>query len=304
VTPPGPDHRHAHREIEAAEAASAALGIDPDAPEAPRVGIVLGSGLGPFADGLEDARSVATTDLPHFPASTVAGHAGHLVTGRVSGVPVIVQKGRVHGYEGYPSRSITHALRVLARMGIRSLLLTNAAGAMRSDLRPGSLMLVRDHVNLSFQKLVDDVDARDLVPRERGGGRAAAGPGIDPEGSWIYSDRLAASAREAARHLGIRLEEGTLSFGRGPSYETPAEVRLYRKVGGDAACMSTVPEAVVARLLGLEVMAMSCISNLGTGLSATPLTHDEVTEIADQVSGTFRRLLTETVRRAFGREHT
>lgn len=290
-------------EVEATAAAVArALDIDPGGADAPRVGIVLGSGLGPFADGLDDARSVATAELPHFPVSTVAGHAGRLVVGRVAGVRVLVQQGRVHGYEGYPMRTVTHAVRLLARLGVRSLLLTNAAGAMRSDLLPGSLLLVRDHVNLSFRPLLDGRDVAELVPPARASAAARLDPGREEGGSWVYSDRLADTIREAARGLGVPLAEGCLVYGRGPSYETPSEVRLYREVGGDAACMSTVPEAVVARLLGLEVAAISCISNLGTGLSQTPLTHAEVTEIAHQVSGTFRRLLTETVRRAFGRE--
>jgi purine-nucleoside phosphorylase len=227
--------------------------------------------------------------------STVAGHAGRLVAGYVADVPVVVLQGRVHGYEGYSPLEVTWAVRVMAGLGARGLFLTNAAGAMTTALRPGDLMLVRDHVNLSFSRLVPPADLLERVPRTRGG----AGEGADPFGGGVYAERLGDCAREAACTLGLALREGVLVLGRGPTYETPAEVALYRRAG-DAACMSTVPEAIAGRLLGLEVLALSCISNLGTGLSPSPLTHDEVTTIAAEVSGRFRALLTETIRRAYG----
>lgn len=278
------------RELDASIAAAArALDVTP------LCGLVLGSGLGGFADTLEDARSVSTGALPHFPASTVTGHAGRLVGGRIAGVPVVVLQGRVHGYEGYPVAMVTWAVRVMAGLGARGLFLTNAAGAMTTALRPGDLMLVRDHVNLSFQRLATTADLRERVPIGRGG--LASVP--DPLVAGVYDERLASCARQAALDVGVPLREGVLVFGRGPAYETPMEVSLYRRAG-DAACMSTVPEAIAGRLLGLDVLALSCIANLGTGLSATPLSHDEVTEIAGAVSGRFTALVTETVRRAYG----
>ncbi len=278
---------------ETADAVRDALGLSDEAE--PRAGVVLGSGLGPFADALDDARAVPTDALPHVPVSTVAGHAGRVVAGRVEGVPVVVLQGRVHRYEGYDAGAVTHMVRVMAALGVRGVVLTNAAGAMRSDLTPGSLMLVADHISLGLTPTIAGGDVASLVPAGRGGARGDA-----LGGDWLYSPRLRAAAHEAAAATGIALREGCLVFGRGPSYETPAEVRLYRWLGGDAACMSTVPEAIAARLSGPEVLAISCISNLGTGLSPHKLTHDEVTEIAGKVSASFRRLLTETVRRAYG----
>jgi len=219
-----------------------------------------------------------------------------MVAGHMDGVEVLLLQGRVHGYEGYGLAEVTHAVRVMAELGVGGLLLTNAAGAMTTALRPGDLMLVRDHVNLTFRSLATPEDVRSRVGPRRGGG---ATDGDGPEGD-VYSPRVAGHVRAAAGNVGIALRDGVLGYGLGPSYETSAEVRMYRSLGAHAACMSTVPEAVVARLLGLEVSAVSCITNLGTGLSAAPLSHEEVTEIADQVADPFQRLIRETVRRAFG----
>jgi purine-nucleoside phosphorylase len=260
----------------------------------PVVGVILGSGLGPFADELEEARSIPTAELPHFPTSTVAGHAGRLVAGSVGGVRALVLKGRVHEYEGYSFGEITTGVRVMAALGVRGLFLTNAAGSVRRELSPGSILLVRDHVRPGFDAVLRSARSRELAEGVAFG--RATTPGVE---TGPYSERLQAITREAARELRIGLEEGRLVYSRGPSYETAAEVRWYRWMGGHAACMSTVSEAIAGRLLGCEVVALSCITNYGTGLSRSELTHDEVTTIANQVSGDFRRLLTETIRRAY-----
>jgi purine-nucleoside phosphorylase len=257
------------------------------------VGVVLGSGLGAFADAIRGARAVSTADVPGFPASTVPGHAGRLVGGALRGVPVLAFQGRVHGYEGYSEAAVTFGIGVLAVMGARGVILTNAAGAVDPALRRGDLMLVNDHLNLSFRRST-------LLAREtsnvdgRRAGETKGRPAV------VYSERLAHVARLAARDLGIRLREGNLVYGRGPSYETAAEVRMYRKLGGHAACMSTVPEAVAAHDLGLEVLAISCISNLGTGLAREPLRHDDVTEAAAAAGGPFAALLEAIIERAYG----
>lgn len=259
----------------------------------PRVGIVLGSGLGPFADEIDRAESVATTSLPGFPSSTVPGHAGRLVAGEIAGVPVVVLKGRVHEYEGYDVGETTTGVQLMEALGVRGVFLTNAAGSVRADLHPGSLLLVRDHLRLGLEPIARAARTAGLAT-PRAGGRAHA----HVLGA-VHSERLREAAREAARALHLALPEGRLVYSRGPSYETAAEVRMYRWLGGHAACMSTVPEALVAHLLGLEVLVVSCITNYGTGLAPKALAHDEVTEVAGQVSAKFRRLLREIVRRAY-----
>jgi purine-nucleoside phosphorylase len=271
----------------------ASLGLSNTNP--PVVGVILGSGLGPFADEVDACRSVPTSELPHVPASTVAGHAGRLVSGSIAGVPALVLQGRVHEYEGYSFEEITTGVRVMAALGVRGLVLTNAAGSVRRELSPGSILLVRDHVRVGFEPVLR-IGRHPALGKGDVSGRVT----VPATGEAIYSERLLASAREAGRILGIALEEGRLVYSRGPTYETAAEVRWYRWLGGHAACMSTVSEAIVGRLLGCEVVALSCITNYGTGLSRNPLTHDEVTDIANQVSGDFRRLLKETIRRAYG----
>ncbi len=268
------------------------LGIEPVA------GIVLGSGLGPFADALDDARAISTEYVPHFPVSGVPGHAGRLVAGFVKGVPVLAQQGRVHGYEGYPLRQITHGVRVMGALGANGVIITNAAGSAHPGYGPGEFMLVRDHLDLAFRTLAVPEDLADCVPRARGGSADAA----DPLARGVYSRRLAEIAIAAARDLGIGLREGCLVYGRGPSYETAAEIRMIRRIGGHAACMSSVPEAVTAALLGLEVLAVSCITNLGTGLSSHALSHEEVTTMTARVADAFQRLLSEIVWRAYSAE--
>jgi len=289
-----PDTRHAAEtvgdppaELEAALAQHAAHHV-PETVRAirartalvPQIAIVLGSGLGGVADALEDATAFATTDLPHWPPSTVVGHAGRLVLGTWRGVPLVALAGRIHFYEGYSLDRVTFPMRVFHALGAPVLVLTNAVGAIRPTLAPGSVLLVRDQLNFHGTRGL-------FLPGElpEAGDR---GPfGARP----VYAPRLADALRRAAAAIDLALPEGTLMGGTGPAYESASEVRAARGWGADAACMSTVSEAVVGAGLGLEVAALSCVSNAATGLSPTPLTHDEVTEVADEVALSLRRLL-------------
>jgi purine-nucleoside phosphorylase len=264
----------------------------------PRVAIVLGSGLGGVADrisltapgeGDSPGAVFETSSLPHWPRSTVPGHAGRLVLGYWSGVPVAALRGRAHRYEGYAVDRVTYGVRVLAALGAKILFLTNASGSMNPDLAPGSLVLARDHLN--FQ------GTRGLLALSELPASLAAEAGRPKP---AYSPRMQNVLRRAAAKLNIPLAEGVLMGGIGPAYETAAEIRAARLWGADVACMSTVMEAVVAAKLGMEVGVVSCVTNFATGLSPTPLTHDEVTEVADRVGASLERLLGEAVREAAG----
>jgi purine-nucleoside phosphorylase len=249
----------------------------------PRVGITLGSGLGGVVDALEDATVFPTAELPHWPRSTVPGHAGRLALGHWEGVTVAALSGRSHRYEGYSLDRVTFAVRVMRALGAGTLLFTNAVGAMNPEFRPGDLMLAVDHINF--------IGKRGLFSREelseRRGGRPVAG---------CYSPRLGQALLEAARTVGVRLQRGVLMGGLGPSYETASEVRMASFLGADVACMSTVHEVTLAAHLGAEVASLSCITNRATGLAQGPLDHDEVTEVADRVATSLRRILAEFLR--------
>lgn len=245
----------------------------------PRVGLVLGSGLGFFADeSLDDPMVVPYADIPGFLRSTVEGHAGNLVFGSVGETPVVCMQGRFHFYEGYPLTEITQPVRVMKRLGIETLFLTNAAGGIREEWEPGTLMLIRDHINFL-------------------GTNPLIGPNIDsfgtrfPDMSVVYDASLRERARAQAASLGVGLEEGVYLATTGPSFETPAEIRAFRTLGADAVGMSTVPEAIVARHAGLRVIGISCITNQAAGISGQPLTHEEVAETANRVKGEFGRLV-------------
>ena len=247
-------------------------------PQLPDTAIVLGSGLGDFADTLDDAVTIPYGDLPHWPASTVVGHAGRLVVGAKRGRRVAALAGRAHFYEGYPLSSVVFATRVMARLGVRRLLLTNAAGGINTSFEQGALMVIDDHINMmGSNPLVGPND-------ERFGARF-------PDMSEVYSARLRRLAGETAAALGIPLAHGVYVGVHGPSYETPAEIRFFRTIGADAVGMSTIPEAIAARHLGLEVLGLSCITNMAAGVLAQPLVHDEVMETARRVRGSFIALL-------------
>jgi purine-nucleoside phosphorylase len=246
--------------------------------EIPSVAIVLGSGLGDFAAALGNATAFDYGDIPHWPAATVVGHAGRLVVGGLSGKRVAVLSGRAHFYEGHDMRAVTFATRAIALLGVRTLILTNAAGGINLDFKPGTLMLMDDHINLmGTNPLVGPNDDR-------------FGPRF-PDMSEVYSKRLRAIAGETAREHGLVLARGVYAAVHGPSYETPAEIRYLRTIGADAVGMSTVPEAIVARHMGVEVLGMSCITNMAAGVLPQPLVHDEVMEVARRVRASFSQLL-------------
>jgi purine-nucleoside phosphorylase len=258
-----PDTRSAA--IEAATAAvRARLGS-----AAPRVAIVLGSGLGDLADAVSKPTRIPYADVPGFPAPGVAGHKGELVAGTLEGVPVLMQSGRFHLYEGHPIETTALPIRVFAKLGIRTLVVTNAAGGIRSTFRPGTLMLIADHVNLMFRN--------PLI------GPALEGEERFPDMSDPYDRELRQLARDVARERRIALDEGVYVGLLGPSYETPAEIRMLQRFGVDAVGMSTVPEVIVARARGMKCLGFSTITNLASGISPTTLSHQEVLEVGRQV---------------------
>ena len=246
--------------------------------EAPDVAIVLGSGLGGFADSLDEPVIVPYDTLPHWPQSRVVGHAGRLAVGYSAGKRVAALSGRVHLYEGHPMATVVFATRVMARLGVPSLILTNAAGGINTDFGQGALMVMDDHINLmGSNPLIGPNDDR-LGPRF-------------PDMSEVYSYRLRALADESAQAAGIAVRHGVYVAVHGPSYETPAEIRAFRALGADAVGMSTAPEAIAARHMGMEVLGISCITNMAAGVLNQTLVHDEVMETAQQVKGQFIALL-------------
>jgi purine-nucleoside phosphorylase len=244
----------------------------------PDVAIVLGSGLGDFAGQLKDAVSIPYGDLPHWPAAKVIGHEGRLMIGTLAGKRVAALSGRAHFYEGHDLRTVTFATRVIGRLGVKALILTNAAGGINPALTPGMLMIMDDHINL--------LGSNPLVGanEDRFGARF-------PDMSEVYSTRLRGLADTAAAGQGLRVGHGVYVAVHGPSYETPAEIRAFRTLGADAVGMSTVPEAIVARHMGVEVLGISCITNAAAGVLPQPLNHSEVMDVAQQVKGAFAALL-------------
>ena len=245
---------------------------------APEVAIVLGSGLGDFATTLGDGVRFPYTELPHWPRSTVVGHAGLLVVGNVAGRRVAALAGRVHAYEGHSHATLAFAVRVMALLGVRTIILTNAAGGINLGFKEGALMLIEDHINMmGSNPLIGPND-------ERFGARF-------PDMTKVYSQRLRFLTEEVAAAIGVPLAHGVYVAVHGPSYETPAEIMAFRTLGADAVGMSTVPEAIAARHAGLEVLGISCITNMAAGVLPQPLEHDEVMETARRVRGSFIALL-------------
>ena len=242
------------------------------------VAVVLGSGLGDFADHLGNALTIAYADIPHFPASRVMGHAGKLVVGELAGKKVLALSGRVHVYEGHDMETVTFAVRTIGRLGVPRVILTNAAGGISPNCARGALMVIDDHINfLGNNPLVGPND-------DRFGLRF-------PDMTYVYSPKLRGMADEAARAAGIAVQHGVYIAVLGPSYETPAEIRAFRTLGADAVGMSTVPEAIALRHMGVEVLGISCITNAAAGVFPEPLHHAEVMETAQQVKGQFIALL-------------
>lgn len=248
------------------------------------VAIVLGSGLGAFAEAIEGATRVPYGEIPHWPAAKVIGHAGVLVAGRLAGRTVITLAGRAHFYEGHPLTEVTFAMRVLGALGVPRVILTNAAGGINTRFATGALMLIDDHINLMGSNPL--VGPFDPVLGAR-----------FPDMTEVYSRRLRALATEVAATAGIAVEHGVYVAVHGPSYETPAEIRAFRVMGADAVGMSTAPEAIVARQMGLEVLGISCISNPAAGVVDAPLNHEDVMAVTTRVRGQFIQLLEGVVGR-------
>jgi len=251
----------------------------------PAVGVVLGSGLGAWGDGLDRLGKIPYADIPRMPTSTVVGHAGNLCLGRAGGVEVACLQGRVHLYEGHEPERVVFGVRLLVRLGCRAVLLTNAAGGIDPSMIPGDLMLITDHLNLTGKNPLTGPNDEMLGPRF-------------PDMTNAYDPELLAAAREAARATGVTLREGVYAAFGGPSYETPAEIRMLGTLGANAVGMSTVPEVIALNHLGARTAAVSCITNLAAGLSPTKLTHEEVEAAANRSRAQFTALLTAWVERA------
>jgi purine-nucleoside phosphorylase len=250
----------------------------------PRVGVVLGSGLGAFANELADATRIDYKKIPHFPRSTAIGHAGRMVVGKVGNVPVAAMQGRVHLYEGYSSREVIFPIRVLARMGIRAILLTNAAGGINREFKRGCLVVLRDHINLQgANPLIGPND-------ERFGMRF-------PDLTQVYWKPYQDAALAEANRLGVEIFQGVYAALSGPSYETPAEIRYLRTIGADLVGMSTVPEVIAAAHMGIRVLGISCVTNMAAGILDQPITVEEVLETAERVKADFVALLRAVIPR-------
>jgi purine-nucleoside phosphorylase len=248
----------------------------------PRVGVVLGSGLGAFADAVEAPVEIPYGEIPGWPESTAIGHDGRLVLGSFGGVPVAVMKGRAHLYEGHPPGRVVFGVRVLGLLGIRTLVLTNASGAIETSLEPGQLVAISDHLNLQGSSPLIGPNDDTLGPRF-------------PDMSNAYDADLRAAAHEAAARLGIELGEGVYAGWLGPAFETPAEIRMLRVLGADLVGMSTVPEVLAARHVGIRCLALSCVTNMAAGVLPEPIDHERVLEVGAAASGRLVALLREIV---------
>jgi len=250
--------------------------------ERPALGLILGSGLGAYADSFQDRTVIPFEELPHFPQSRVVGHAGNLVLGMANGVPTVALQGRVHYYQGYSISEVAYPARVLGRLGIRQLIVTNAAGGINTGFKPGDLMLITDHINLMGANPLSGENIDALGPRF-------------PDMSEAYSEAMREIAQRVAKAKRIPLRQGVYIGLAGPSYETPAEIRMCRALGADAVGMSTVPEVIVAAHMGIRVLGISCITNMAAGILPQKLTHQEVIDMTDRVKERFISLLTGIV---------
>jgi purine-nucleoside phosphorylase len=248
----------------------------------PRVGVVLGSGLGGLADALENRVEIAYSEIPGWPVSTAVGHAGVLVLGEVDGVPIAVMRGRAHLYEGVSADQAAFGVRVLGRLGVRTLVVTNAAGGINETFRPGMLVLISDHVNLQGASPLVGPNDEELGPRF-------------PDMSDAYDPELLRLAHEAADRLGLELPEGVYAAWLGPQFETPAEIRFMRAIGADLAGMSTVPEVIVARHMGIRCLGISVVTNMAAGVLPEKIDHSAVLEVGARAAGSLTALLRELV---------
>lgn len=248
----------------------------------PKVGLILGSGLGSLADRIENPLVIKYEDIPNFPKSTVEGHAGQLVIGSLAGKIVVAMQGRFHFYEGYSLRDVTFPVRVMIGLGVESLIVTNAAGGVNMDFQPGDLMIITDHINHTGQNPLMGENLDEFGPRF-----------VDM--SNAYDKSYIEIAKKSAKNQGVNIQTGVYTWFTGPTYETPAEVKMARILGGDAVGMSTVPETIVANHQGIKVLGISCITNMATGILDQPLDHDEVVETSMRVKEDFEKLLLDII---------
>jgi purine-nucleoside phosphorylase len=249
----------------------------------PQIGLILGSGLGAIADQIKDAEFYNYNEIPNFPISTVEGHAGRLVIGNFQGKQVIAMQGRFHFYEGYNMQEVTFPVRVMKLLGVEKLIVTNAAGAVNKDFTPGDLMLINDHINLSGSNPLFGKNLSEFGTRF-------------PDMSNAYDKDLRNKVKEIAKNLNIELREGVYTMFTGPTYETPAEIRMARILGSDAVGMSTVPEVIVANHSGMKVLGISCMTNMAAGILEQPLNHEEVMETSERVRENFITLITNIIK--------
>jgi len=244
----------------------------------PTIGLILGSGLGILADEIENPIKIKYEDIPNFPVSTVVGHAGQFVIGQLEGKQVIAMQGRFHYYEGYSQQEVTFPVRIMKAIGVENLIVTNAAGGVNTSYIAGDLMLITDHINFSGDNPLYGKNIDELGPRF-------------PDMSEVYNKAINEKVVKFAKGINLDLKEGVYFFNSGPAYETPAEVKMARILGGDAVGMSTVPEATVANHMGIKITGISCITNMAAGILAQPLHHGEVVETAERVRNDFINLV-------------
>ena len=249
----------------------------------PEVALILGSGLGDYAKEMQVEESIEYSEIEGFPVSTVAGHQGRFLFGYVEGVPVVAMQGRVHFYEGYPMSDVVLPVRLMGLLGAKTVILTNAAGGVNFNFQPGDLMMITDQITTAVPSPLIGANLDELGPRF-------------PDMSEVYDKGLREIIKQAARNVKVSIQSGVYMQFTGPSYETPAEIRMCRALGADAAGMSTACEAMAARHMGLKVCGISCITNMAAGMSNQPLNHKEVQETADRVAKEFKALVTETIR--------
>ncbi len=250
----------------------------------PKVAIVLGSGLGDYAEKIQVTAELSYSDINGFPVSTVPGHAGKFIFGYIGDVPVVCMKGRVHYYEGYPISDVVLPIRLMKLLGAEILFLTNAAGGVNLNFKAGDLMMIQDHIALFAPNPLLGANVNELGTRF-------------PDMSHVYDEDLQEIIRSTAKEYGIAIQEGVYTYLTGPSYESPADIRALRALGTDAVGMSTVPEAIAANHCGFKICGISCVTNLAAGMSSAPLDHKEVQETADRTAASFQRLVTESVKK-------
>ena len=248
----------------------------------PEIGIILGSGLGDFADGFESI-IIPYNDIPGFEKSNVQGHKGQLVFAQINGKKVVMMQGRYHFYEGYSMQTVTFPVKVMKKLGVKTLIITNAAGAVTPEFTPGDLMLITDHINFMGTNPLIGKNDETLGTRF-------------PDMSEVYSKELIQTAEAIAKKLNINYQKGVYAATTGPSYETPSEVKMFRMLGANAVGMSTAPEAIVANYCGLKILGISCLTNYAAGVSETPLNHKEVIDTANRVKESFKNLLSEILK--------